>query len=160
MEIIKNGSEFLDVKQAAVFLGVSVDTVYAWTMRKTIPHYKLGRLVKFKKSDLITHMESLRVEPCKKNDCHQRVKRLQDCLSETMINLKSPINRFGGKFYLRDWLLRHIPKHTLYCEVFAGAGHLLFAKTSSQAEILNDIDGSLINFFRVIPASRDMQGSI
>lgn len=66
------------------------------------------------------------------------------------INLKSPINRIGGKYFLKDWLAQHIPQHTLYCEVFSDAGHLLFTKTPSRVEILNDIDGHLINFFRVL----------
>lgn len=61
MEIIKD-SEFLNVQEAAVFLGISVDTIYSWTMRKQIPHYKLGRLVRFKRSELIAYMEGLRVE--------------------------------------------------------------------------------------------------
>lgn len=65
MQIAKDDNEFLNVQQAASFLGVSSDTIYSWTMKKTIPFYKMGRLVRFKKSDLINHMESLRVEPCK-----------------------------------------------------------------------------------------------
>lgn len=51
---------------------------------------------------------------------------------------------------MRDFLNRHIPEHTLYCEPFCGASHLLFAKTPSGAEILNDTDRHLINFFRVL----------
>ncbi|WKZ17752.1 MAG: DNA adenine methylase [Candidatus Jettenia sp. CY-1] len=66
------------------------------------------------------------------------------------INLKSPINRMGGKFFLKDWLVQHIPQHTLYCEGFGGAGHILFSKSPSKVEVLNDIDGHLINFFQVI----------
>ncbi|TLD41850.1 MAG: Methyltransferase [Candidatus Jettenia ecosi] len=66
------------------------------------------------------------------------------------VNLKSPIHRIGGKFFLKDWLVQHIPKHTLYCEVFGGAGHVLFGKTPSRVEVLNDIDNNLVNFFQVI----------
>lgn len=62
MQIV-NDNEYLNVTQAAALLGVSTDTIYSWTMRKTIPFYKLGRLVRFKKSDLISYMECLRVEP-------------------------------------------------------------------------------------------------
>ncbi len=66
------------------------------------------------------------------------------------IGFKSPINRIGGKYFLKDWLVLHIPQHTLYCEVFAGAGHVLFGKPPSKVEVLNDIDNCLINFFQVI----------
>ncbi len=64
--------------------------------------------------------------------------------------LKSPVNRTGGKYYLTGWLSEMIPSHVLYCEAFAGAGHLLFAKSPSPVEIINDIDGHLIGLFRVI----------
>ncbi len=70
-----------------------------------------------------------------------------------MVSVKSPINRIGGKHFLTGWLSRYIPGHTLYCEVFAGAGHLLFAKTPSPAEVINDIDGYLISFFQVVKDS-------
>ncbi len=67
MQTVKDDSEFLNVTQAATFLGVSVDTIYSWTMRKTIPFYKLGRLVRFKKSELMGFIEGKRVEPHKNN---------------------------------------------------------------------------------------------
>jgi DNA adenine methylase len=66
------------------------------------------------------------------------------------VALKSPVNRFGGKYYLRSWLASMIPEHVLFCEPFSGAAHLLFAKEPSQVEILNDTDNHLVNFFKVI----------
>lgn len=68
--------------------------------------------------------------------------------------LKSPVNRIGGKSFLAGWISEKIPGHVLYCEPFCGAGHLLFSKTPSQVEIINDIDGNLINFFRVLQYPR------
>lgn len=56
----------------------------------------------------------------------------------------------GGKYFLRHWLVKKMPAHTLYCEPFIGAGHLLFAKTPSTVEVINDIDNHLINFFEVM----------
>lgn len=64
--------------------------------------------------------------------------------------LKSPVNRIGGKYYLSNWIAEKIPQHTLYCEVFSGAAHLLFAKEPSQVEVINDIDSHLVDFFKVI----------
>lgn len=43
-----------------------------------------------------------------------------------------------------------LPPHTCYVEVFGGAAWVLFGKTPSPVEILNDIDGELINFFEVV----------
>lgn len=64
--------------------------------------------------------------------------------------LKSPVSRFGGKYYLTGWIAQYIPEHTLYCEAFCGAGHLLFSKTPSQVEVINDTDGHLIGFFELL----------
>jgi DNA adenine methylase len=64
--------------------------------------------------------------------------------------LRSPVNRMGGKYYLTSWLSQYIPEHTCYVEPFCGAGHLLFSKEPSQVEVINDIDGHLIAFFRVL----------
>lgn len=43
-----------------------------------------------------------------------------------------------------------IPEHSCYCEPFFGAGWVYFGKEPSKAEVINDIDGELINLFRCI----------
>ena len=41
------------VRDAAVFLGVSPQTVYLWVERKQIPHFRvMGRNIRFLRSDL------------------------------------------------------------------------------------------------------------
>jgi excisionase family DNA binding protein len=43
----------LTVRQAAIYLGVSPQTVYLWVERKQIPHLRvMGRNIRFLKSDL------------------------------------------------------------------------------------------------------------
>jgi excisionase family DNA binding protein len=43
----------LNVRDAAIFLGVSRQTVYLWVERKQIPHLRvMGRNIRFLKSDL------------------------------------------------------------------------------------------------------------
>jgi len=43
----------LRVREAAIFLGVSPQTVYLWVERKQIPHLRvMGRNIRFLKSDL------------------------------------------------------------------------------------------------------------
>jgi excisionase family DNA binding protein len=43
----------LTVRDAAVYLGVSVQTVYLWVERKQIPHLRvMGRNIRFLRSDL------------------------------------------------------------------------------------------------------------
>ena len=43
----------IKVREAALFLGVSAQTVYLWVERKQIPHLRvMGRNIRFLKSDL------------------------------------------------------------------------------------------------------------
>jgi len=63
--------------------------------------------------------------------------------------MNSPFAWPGGKRNLKRTLLSLIPEHEIYVEVFAGSAKLLFAKPQSRCEILNDLNGDVINFFRV-----------
>jgi DNA adenine methylase len=61
--------------------------------------------------------------------------------------VRTPIAYYGGKKQMVNRIIRMIPKHYIYCEPFGGSGTVLFAKNPSPAEILNDRNGELINFF-------------
>jgi len=53
----------LTVQQAAVFLGVSPQTVYLWVERKQIPHLRvMGRNIRFLKSELEPFRATFRFE--------------------------------------------------------------------------------------------------
>lgn len=56
----------------------------------------------------------------------------------------------GGKSLLSDQIIKRIPKHKCYCEVFAGAAWVLFRKKESNVEIINDINSDLVTLYRVI----------
>ena len=56
----------------------------------------------------------------------------------------------GGKAQLARTIVDMMPPHNHYCEVFAGAAWVLFKKTPSKAETINDINGELINLYRVM----------
>ncbi|QHN04405.1 DNA adenine methylase [Granulicella sp. WH15] len=62
---------------------------------------------------------------------------------------QSPFAWPGGKRALKNTLLGLIPEHRIYVEVFAGSAKLLFAKPASEREIMNDLNGEVVNFFRV-----------
>ena len=65
-----------------------------------------------------------------------------------MVN--SPIKWVGGKSRLRKQIIGLLPPHSCYVELFAGGAWVLFGKPPSDVEVLNDIDGELVNFFRVV----------
>ena len=64
--------------------------------------------------------------------------------------MDAPICWVGGKSRLRKTIIERIPEHVCYVEVFGGAGWVLFGKEQSKSEVYNDIDGELVNFFRVV----------
>jgi DNA adenine methylase len=64
--------------------------------------------------------------------------------------MKTPISYYGGKQQLAKTILSLIPEHRLYCEPFLGGGAIFFAKPPSKVEIINDTNGELINFYRVV----------
>ena len=55
-------NQFMTIEEAAAYIGVARPTLYAYTSRKQIPFYKLGRRVAFKQTDLDQWIESRRVE--------------------------------------------------------------------------------------------------
>lgn len=57
---------------------------------------------------------------------------------------------YGGKFSHLDWLLPLLPECHHYCEPFAGSGAVLFNRQPSLVETYNDLDGEVVNFFRVL----------
>jgi DNA adenine methylase len=57
---------------------------------------------------------------------------------------------YGGKFRLGRWIISHLPEHEHYVEPFGGGGSVLFQKEPSRLETYNDLDGDVVNFFRVL----------
>ncbi len=57
---------------------------------------------------------------------------------------------YGGKFSHLNWLLPLLPKTQHYCEPFAGSAAVLINREPSPIETYNDIDGEVVNFFRVL----------
>ncbi len=64
--------------------------------------------------------------------------------------MKTPITYYGGKQTMLKHLLVMIPEHRIYCEPFFGGGALFFAKPKAEVEVINDVNGEVINFFKVL----------
>ncbi len=75
--------------------------------------------------------------------------------------MNSIISWVGGKRLLRGKIIPLIPPHQTYCEVFGGAGWVLFGKSADKrtwgkkgkepyTEVYNDINGELVNFWKQV----------
>ena len=57
---------------------------------------------------------------------------------------------YGGKYSHLDWLLPLLPPAHHYCEPFGGSGAVLLNREPAPVETYNDLDGEVVNFFRVL----------
>jgi DNA adenine methylase len=63
--------------------------------------------------------------------------------------MSAPLSYIGGKNRLANSIIEIFPEHTTYVEAFAGGAQVFFRKEPSKVEVLNDLDGEIVNFYRV-----------
>lgn len=66
------------------------------------------------------------------------------------IKAKPVVPWMGGKRRLATAIINVFPEHQCYVEVFGGGAAVLFEKQPSRVEVLNDINGELVNLYRVL----------
>lgn len=78
--------------------------------------------------------------------------------------LTPPLKWHGGKSYLADWIISHMPKHLHYVEPYGGGMAVLLAKDPLDpkfqwgdkshekgcSEVVNDLNRELMNFWKVL----------
>jgi DNA adenine methylase len=64
--------------------------------------------------------------------------------------MKPPLTYYGGKQKLAKTINQLIPEHRIYVEPFFGGGAVFFAKNPSLLEVINDTNGELMNFYKVM----------
>lgn len=70
--------------------------------------------------------------------------------------MKTPITYYGGKQSMIKHILPLMPQHRIYNEPFFGGGAVFFAKRPAEVEFVNEINGELVNFYRVIKRDFDL----
>ena len=64
--------------------------------------------------------------------------------------MNSILNYPGAKWGMAKQIVSMMPPHKSYLEPFFGSGAVLFNKQPSAIETVNDIDGDIVNFFKVV----------
>jgi DNA adenine methylase len=64
--------------------------------------------------------------------------------------MEVPYSWMGGKRSLATKIIQMFPTHLIYVEPFFGSGAVYFNKQPSSVEVINDLDGNITNFFRVL----------
>jgi DNA adenine methylase len=65
-----------------------------------------------------------------------------------------PLKWHGGKAYLAPWIIPLFPPHLHYVEPYFGGGATLLAHPEiDRSELVNDINGNLVNFWRVLQST-------
>lgn len=62
---------------------------------------------------------------------------------------------YGGKYSHLSWLLELLPEAHHYCEPFGGSAAVLLNRKPAAVETYNDMDGEVVNFFRVLREQKD-----
>lgn len=69
--------------------------------------------------------------------------------------VSSPVSYFGGKQFMAQRLVSSFPKHRHYIEPCGGSLAVLLAKPRSAQETVNDLDNTLMTFWRVLRDRHD-----
>ena len=74
--------------------------------------------------------------------------------------MKAALKYPGAKNRIAPWICEHIPAHDVYVEPYAGSLAVFFAKTPARIETLNDLDGDVVNYFKVVREHPEELGRI
>jgi DNA adenine methylase len=71
--------------------------------------------------------------------------------------IKPPFGYFGAKQRLASRIIEMLPRHNAWVEVFCGSAVVTLNKPVAPIEVINDLDGNIVNLFTVL---RDMPSEL
>ena len=67
------------------------------------------------------------------------------------LKIKVPFIRIGGKTRLASKIIETFPKHSVFVDVFGGAGHIILRKPKLGClNVYNDVDEEMYNLFKIL----------
>lgn len=80
-------------------------------------------------------------------DKHQKIKNIP--------KINTPFGYFGSKNKIALQLCSNLPPHMCWVEAFCGSAALTLAKRKAPIEVINDIDGEIVNVFKQLRNNQD-----
>lgn len=69
---------------------------------------------------------------------------------EAPVKLRSNLIWFGGKAKMAKTIIKLMPEHKTYVDLFGGGANVLIQKERQKSDIYNDINGDAVNYFKVL----------
>ena len=94
-----------NVSDLSEYLGVKITTLYSWVELRSLPHLRLGRLVKFKKEDIDEWLEN-----CKKSqvDVEKMTKRAPPpATSKASVDIDTLVRKTIAEVKREGYILGH-----------------------------------------------------
>lgn len=74
--------------------------------------------------------------------------------------MRTPLTYYGGKQKLATQIVAMMPPHAVYLEPFCGGAAVLFAKPPAERETINDLDGTVMRFWRALREQPEALASV
>lgn len=68
---------------------------------------------------------------------------------------RPPFGYYGAKQRIASHILPHIPPHNAWVEAFCGSAAITLAKEPAPIEVINDLDGNIVNLFKLIRENQE-----
>jgi DNA adenine methylase len=75
--------------------------------------------------------------------------------SESKGRIHPPFGYYGAKHRIANWIVGQLPPHNAWVEAFCGSAAVTLAKPQAPIEIINDLDGEIINLFKQLRENSD-----
>ena len=81
---------FISIREASQYLGMKASSLYSMVEGKEIPHYRFGRLIKFRKAELDAWVQERRVDPV---DLEKQVCKILDLARNPNIDVDALVKK-------------------------------------------------------------------
>jgi excisionase family DNA binding protein len=87
---IPNMDAYLSIDEVSSILNIKKPTLYQWVESRQIPHYKMGKLIRFKRDEVIQWMDEHKVAPV---DLSKRTREIVKKINHRPKNMKNLIKK-------------------------------------------------------------------